>query len=123
VETTYESINTKGILHDIAEDAIQLNNMLVWFGVDTLPAEVQASREELYQALQAERPMSNGDLCAIANECAFMVAAILDPTEGMDMINWVGGEPSRILVDLLRKLVPLGLMDNYTRENGGFGIW
>jgi len=122
MSTTYASINTKGTLHDIAEDAIQLSNMLVWFGVDALPAEVRASWEELGQALEAERPLSNGDLCAIANECAFVVAAILDPTKGMEMVNWIGGEPSRILVDLLGKLVPLGLMDSYTRENGGFGV-
>jgi len=122
MSTTCQSINTKCNLHDIADDPIQRSNMLVWFGVDTLPAEVRASWIELRQALDAPRPLSNGELCAIANECAFLVAAILDPTEGMAMINWIGGEPSRILVDLLGKLVPLGLMDSHTREGGGFGI-
>lgn len=35
METTQVSINTEGALHDIAEDVIQPNNMLVWLRMVT----------------------------------------------------------------------------------------
>lgn len=57
---------------------------------------------------------------ALASEAAFLAAAILDPTTG------VQGAPALLqgpVDDLLRLLTPAGFMAPYELPTGGFGIW
>ena len=60
------------------------------------------------------------DLQGIADDAAFLVAALLDPTTGHDMKT---REVLSTIEDLLPKLEAVGLMADYHQAHGGYGLW
>lgn len=62
------------------------------------------------------------ELESIAKDAAHLVAAILDPAEGLDQAS-LPLEVRDTLTELLCRLRSAGLMEAYRLGSGGYGVW
>jgi hypothetical protein len=117
---TSDHPETMGDLHHVAAEAGQLAMALRSREAATLPPEVREALATLMDRL-SRLPGASEDLCMVACAAAHLVAAILDPGEGM-------GSPlpdslADIVAPLTGRLLALGLIDPWFLEGGAFGIW